>query len=43
MIPLHSALNLGAVRLSKTSSIPVVSLFVAALGLLTLASGLLLW
>ncbi|MNB72902.1 hypothetical protein D3C75_194980 [compost metagenome] len=43
MIPLHSALNLGAVRLSKTSSIPVVSLFVAAVGLLTLASGLLLW
>ncbi|MBY9080116.1 hypothetical protein KIH86_21655 [Paenibacillus sp. HN-1] len=43
MMPLHSALNLGAVRLSRTSSVPVVSLFVAAVGLLTLALGLLLW
>ncbi|AHV95196.1 YhfC family intramembrane metalloprotease [Paenibacillus sabinae] len=43
MIPLHSGFNLGAVRLAKAAPLPVVSLYAAAFGLLTLAAGLLLW
>ncbi|MDT3427232.1 hypothetical protein J2Z22_002783 [Paenibacillus forsythiae] len=43
LVPLHSGFNLAAVRLARTAALPLVSLFAAAVGLLTLAAGLLLW
>ncbi|AKG37941.1 hypothetical protein VK70_23550 [Paenibacillus durus ATCC 35681] len=43
LIPLHSGFNLAAVRLARTAALPLVSLFAAVVGLLTLAAGLLLW
>lgn len=43
MVPVHSGLNLTAVRLMKTSSLALTSIFVAAVGLLTLGAGWMVW
>ncbi len=42
MIPAHTAFNLVSVRLAKRS-LPLTELFVAAVGIVTLTAGLLVW
>lgn len=42
MIPAHTGLNLVSVRLAKRS-LPLTELFVAAVGIITLTAGLLVW